>query len=222
MPEPSPRLVGIDPVVGEPTLAVVRAGRRRFRVRRVDIEPLSLVPGLVLTAEHLLHLEQATSTARAWTAAMRMLARTPIAQATMRAKLGQRFGDAAAHCVVDELTRAGLIDDVQAAESLRRRLERAGPIGPAKFARALAQQHIDPDVAEAAVHDLDTGQDAMEAATAAARAILPALARLNSETRRRRLAGRLARRGFDADTVLQVLEHVCEMPIDNSRYDADP
>ena len=140
----------------------------------------------------------------------------------MRAKLGRRFGDDAAHCVVEALQRTGLIDDVQAAESLRRRLERTGPIGPAKLASALTQHGVDPDVAEAALNNLATGQDAVEAAACAAKAILPSLARLPEDTRRRRLAGRLARRGFDAETVQQVLEQLCELPCDDSGYDADP
>ncbi len=214
------RICGIDDVASEPQLVIVRAGRRRFRVRRVDIEPLALTPGQVLSEQELSQLDLAATTAKAWVAALRMLARTPVTQAMMRAKLGIRFGDCAAHSVVDALQRDGFIDDVQAAASLRRRLERSGPIGPAKLAKALAQHHVDPDVAQATLNELTTGQNALEAAMTAVDKMLPSLAQLSNSTRQRRLAGRLARRGFDADTVQQALERLGLLHEEGTGYDA--
>ena len=216
------RISGIDDIASEPQLVLVRAGRRRFRVRRVDIEPLLLTQGHALSEQELSQLDLAATTAKAWMAALRMLARTPVTQAMMRAKLGRRFGDSAAHSVVDTLQRDGLIDDVEAAASLRRQLERSGPIGPAKLAQALAQHHVDPDVAQATLNDLATNQDALEAAMTAVDKMLPSLAQLTNETRRRRLTGRLARRGFDADTVQQALERLGPLCEVDTGYDDTP
>jgi regulatory protein len=215
------KITAINSVDDAPHLVVVRIGRRALKVRRVDIDPLHLHTGQTLSEQDAVHLEHAATIYKAWTAALKWLAKTPLTIATMRTKLGQRFGDNAAQSVVTALESAQLLDDVQAAESLRRRLERSGPIGPGKLATALARHNVHPDVAQDVLNDLSTGQDAVEAACQAATGMLRSLQRLDAPTRRRRLAGRLARRGFDAETVHETLERLGEGDTD-ARYDAYP
>jgi regulatory protein len=202
----------IEPIDNDGALVLVRFGRRRIRARRIDVEPLGLQQGDPVTTDTLAHLEHAAATAKAWNVALRTLARRPMARATLRARLGRRFGDNAACAVIDTLTAQGLLDDDAAAASLRRGLEHRGPVGPAKFAQALARHGIDPDAADAALQDMQQTQDPVEAATQAAMPMLRSLARFDRPTQERRLAGRLARRGFDADTVQQVLEAVLPRP----------
>jgi SOS response regulatory protein OraA/RecX len=76
----------------------------------------------------------------------------------------------------------------------------------------MARHGIDPDAADAALQDMQQTQDPIEAATQAAMPMLRSLARFDRPTQERRLAGRLARRGFDADTVQQVLEAILPRP----------
>ncbi|MCH2138545.1 MAG: RecX family transcriptional regulator [Phycisphaerales bacterium] len=192
----------------EPAMVQVRAGRRRFRLRRVDAAPMALYEGMTLTDAVLETIEQAVATAKALTAAQRMLARRPMAIATMRSRLGTRFGADAADTVIDALTRQGLLNDDHAAASVRRGLERSGPVGPARLAQALHRHGIHPDAAQAAVNDLDQLQEPVAAAREAAEPMLRGLARHDRATQARRLAGRLARRGFDHDTVRQVLDQL--------------
>jgi len=210
---PNPTTIhSIEPIHTDGGLVLVRFGRRRIRARRIDLEPLALQPGDLITNALLEHLEQAAATAKAWNAALRTLARRPMARATLRARLGRRFGDNAALAVIDTLTTQGLLDDAAAAASLLRGLEHRGPVGPAKFAQALARHGIDPDAADAVLQDMQQTQDPIEAATQAAMPMLRSLARFDRPTQERRLAGRLARRGFDADTVQQVLEAILPRP----------
>ena len=199
---------GIDQVQTDVSLLLVRFGRRRLRVRRVDLEPMQLCPGDVLTVDAVADLEAAAKTAKAFQAAVRALGRRPMAAAALRARLGSRFGDQAAHTVIESLLAQGVLDDASAAASLRRGMERRGPMGTARYAQALARHEIDPDVAQEAINDLDQQQDHVEAAMTAAEPMLRALSRFDRSTRARRLAGRLARRGFDAQTVHDALDRL--------------
>ncbi len=208
MPEGAATIAAIDPVPDQPALLQVRAGRRRWRLRRVDIEPLHLECGMPITDKLVEQLDAAATCAKAIKAAVALLARGPVARGRLLERLGRRFGLDAAEACVSHLTTAGLLDDDEAAASMRRALERRGPVGPARLARDLIARGVHPDATEAAVNDLAQKQDHVAAAIEAATPMLRSLTRFDCATQARRLAGRLARRGFDPDTVQEVLEHL--------------
>lgn len=215
------RVRSIDEVPGDAQLCVVRAGRRRWRIRRRELEQLQVAPGCDIDASTLTRLDGAVSVARAMAAAVKMLERSPRSAQALRDRLSDRFGAQAAQQVVEDLRRSGLVDDAHVARSLRQSLERSGPVGARRLAQALQQHAVDPAVAQAALGQLAQEQDPMQAACAAAEAMRRSLKGLDAATCRRRLAGRLLRRGFDQDTVEEALEQL-GLGANDSGYHASP
>ena len=135
----------------------------------------------------------------------------------MRQRLADRFGEVAARSVTDDLLRSGLLDDVEAARSLRRKLERSGPVGCVRLQQALERSGIDAAAAGQVLSELADAASPLEAAIESGRRTLGALRNLERSKQATRLARRLQRRGFDAETVEAALEQLGLGP-DASEY----
>lgn len=142
-------------------------------------------------------------------AALRLLKardRTPVALAR-RLRLKGFEGPVVEH-VVARLEDVGLLDERATAERLvRTELRKAAAAERLLKSRLFAEGVSDAVAAEviaAALEDVDPG----ESAEADARRWLERRGDLDPETARRRLAGRLARRGFGHDVVRGVLDRL--------------
>ena len=161
-----------------PLLAAVRAG---------------LVVGKRLEREDLRLLRRELRRAEALTEATRMLARRPLPRALLEDRLERKgVAPAALEEAVEALERAQYLNDRTYALGRAQSLAERG-YGDAAVRHILEQERVVPELIEEAVASLEPELE---------RARGLALA----ETNRKRLLGRLARRGFEYDTVEQIAE----------------
>ena len=161
-----------------PLLAAVRAG---------------LVVGKRLEREDLRLLRRELRCAEALTEATRMLARRPLPRALLEDRLERKgVAPAALEEAVEALERAQYLNDRTYALGRAQSLAERG-YGDAAVRHILEQERVVPELIEEAVASLEPELE---------RARGLALA----ETNRKRLLGRLARRGFEYDTVEQIAE----------------
>lgn len=112
--------------------------------------------------------------------------------------------------VLTRLTDLGLLDDAAYAQALLRELQRR-PAGPRLLQQKLYEKGIPAAIADAALQQA-TGSSADQHADALAlaRKKLPGLQRVDALAKRRRLTGQLARRGFGAEVIRQVLADLAQ------------
>jgi regulatory protein len=123
---------------------------------------------------------------------------------------------------IERLRAAGFVDDAVFA----RQLARSKLLGAGHSARRLRQElgkrGVARDVADEAVNEVveEEAVDEVALVAAAARKKLRALRGVDEATRRRRLYGFLARRGYESDTIRRALESLGdEMKADGERTD---
>lgn len=112
-----------------------------------------------------------------------------------------------AKSVVSTLVANGSINDARCAESLIHGWTRSSPLAPGELKRRLAARGIHGDIALEAIGAI-TGDDVLAMALDAAAHKLRTMTTLSKDVAARRMAGHLARRGFDEDTTRAVLEHL--------------
>jgi regulatory protein len=116
--------------------------------------------------------------------------------------------DVAEECVA-ALAAAGLVDDTLFAESFIRDRINFRPRGRAGLARELRAKGVDAETAHAAIGEVLEGEDVSEIDLAREVASRFAVRAGEDPLRaRRRLYGRLARRGFSGDTARRVMEEL--------------
>jgi len=111
--------------------------------------------------------------------------------------------------VIEHLTKIGLLDDEQFGRRLIGEWQARKPTGPRLLRARLLQRGIDRALADHLVREAAaTGPSQTDGALNLARRKLRSLSRFEPRVRRRRLYGALARRGFDADTINEVMEQL--------------
>jgi regulatory protein len=108
---------------------------------------------------------------------------------------------------IERLQRAGLLDDANFARQYTRSKALGSGMSRRRLQQELARRGVARDVSDQAIDDVFADERIDEAASIerAARKKLRVLARVDDETRRRRLYAFLARRGFDIDDIQRVM-----------------
>lgn len=129
-------------------------------------------------------------------------------------KKGVEAGPAAA--AVDRLRDAGLVDDARYARALARSKALNAGASRRRLEQELARRGVPRDVADQAIAEVwvEEEVDQVAAATALARKRAPSLARLDPASRRRRMYGFLARRGYSGEEIRLAMAAVDEEPDD--------
>lgn len=129
-------------------------------------------------------------------------------------KKGIEAGRAAA--AVDRLRDAGLVDDARYARALARSKALNAGASRRRLEQELARRGVPRDVADEAIAEVwvEEEVDQVAAATALARKRAPSLARLDAASRRRRMYGFLARRGYSGEEIRLAMAAVDEEPDD--------
>ena len=189
----------------------VLAERRKIAMLLTrDVADLRLRVGMSLADVPERALLHAAARAAAMALALNIVNQQAITSARMLQRLTRR-GHSAAACrdVLAELTRLGLLDDHQFAQSFIRSLMRAKPAGARLLTSRLIQRGVPRDIATKSVADALASVDQRQEATRLARARADRMpARLEPEARRRRLFGLLARRGFPPDICFAAVAEV--------------
>lgn len=207
-----PVTISVRPLARPAGWFAVRFGRGREGTAALhpdDLAELNIRDGDVSTPG----LERAIAAARDRSAArreaLRTVSRRSITAAALRTRLvAAGHAPEAAGAVVDALVRTGAICDQRFADSAAASARRAGR-SEAEAMRRLRDRGVDEATARAAVERTRNdalGTDLETARMFAASRLRPSMRVLPPATRRRRLAGQLARRGHDEDTIRRVLD----------------
>lgn len=194
---------------GDPTRFAVKIARHSFGpVHAKDLDALGIVVGQPLDHAARRRLADALAREAARGEALRLLGTKARAARDLRNRLARKGHDPTpAAEAIDRLAAVGLVDDEALAETRAQALARADAAGPRAAEHKLRAQGIDARVAGAAVAEAFERVDLVERAAAAARKRARALPpTLDQPTRRRRLYGFLARRGYDHPTCMHATD----------------
>jgi regulatory protein len=212
-------------VTDEARITAIRPHRRNADRVEIDIGDRTLVvspefvvraglrAGATLTAADRQALEAETAVVQAFDRALLLLAHRARSRAELARRL-TRLGLAAAaiDVALQRLARLGYLDDAAFARQLARGRLFANGQSRSRIRSELLRKGVDRQTADGAIEEALAGEDVDEdsiierVASKKARS----LAKLDAPTRRRRLYGFLARRGFDADEIRRVLERLVE------------
>lgn len=169
----------------------------------------NLSVGKQLTDEAIAELKAADGLERAHSRALDYLSYRPRSEAEVREYLldkasptGDPFSEDVIEEVLGRLTRAGLVDDAEFAQYWCENRARFRPRGKRMLRYELRQKGVSS-------YDIDAALDAYDEATAIqklAREQARRLAHLPPDTARRRLYGRLTRRGFSGYLIQETLD----------------
>lgn len=158
--------------------------------------------GLQVDGAALVDAAKADEEKRAWDAALLFLAVTGRARREVEKRLQRFFSAEVAERVVGRLDRGGWLND---ADFARRYCESRVGYGERRLLQDLARRGVARDVAMTAVRASLVGVDATAGARDLAQKRLQGMTGVDRDTAHRRLAGFLARRGYDFTTISRVL-----------------
>jgi regulatory protein len=209
-----PILTGIAPDPRQPGYRLVEVDRGRFASlpgAALDVLGMPLAPGVELSAPALARLQELADIEAAYRAAVRALAMRGRARGDLRRRLIQKQHPPRA---VDEalarLDAQGLLDDRRFAIDYAAR-HAVGGRGPARLVSDLLSQGVDRALADAAVGEAlaEEGIDPERILRTVAARRASQLATLAPVVRKRRLLAYLARRGYRAAQVKELVEELC-------------
>ena len=213
--DPGRIAIRITPVSGDPAGADdqtndASSGRPAYLATLADtsIHELGLTIGSPVTDSLLDTLEPRVGRDRALRSALARVGRRDFSSGMLRDRL-RRAGHPteAADAAVQRLAELGLIDDDAFADALIREARRSRPAGDRLLRQKLFTKGLPAPVIDAALARSQPAPD--EVAEAAAEFAIREsrkMIRLAPEVRRRRLYGRLARRGFDGDVIRNAMQ----------------
>ena len=185
---------------------------RSFALVALDIvERLDLGVGVALTpAKERALLDEADALAT-YDRALNLLAVQARSSRDLKRRLVQK-GEPAPYVdrAIERLTAVGLLDDAQFARQLARSKALGQGASKRRVQQEMFKRGVARDVADEAITEVFEEEEVDETgnAEAAARKKLRTLAGVDGETRRRRLYGFLARRGYGPDAIRVTLERV--------------
>jgi regulatory protein len=197
----------IRPVASDPNLRHVRVDDSAVAtLRAADIEALSLAVGQRWTAALARQVEETIALNKARKQAMSLLSRRGYSRAELIERLVKRQHEArVAEAIADELQRDGWLNERAYAEDVVRGTVRRGPAGRRLIQERLQRRGVAGDIAGEVTAQAASGQDDRQAALELARRRLATMAGIDPAKARRRLAGLLARRGFDDEVIAGTL-----------------
>jgi regulatory protein len=143
---------------------------------------------------------------RAKNSAYRYLTYRPRSRAEIETKLREKeFDDEIVRQVIADLVRFGYVDDQEFARLWAQSRVRLRGFGRRRIERELTNKGIDRGIIKQIFAELFDGDSEFETATLTAQKKLTTLRSVDRETRRRRLAGFLERKGFSFEIIGRVL-----------------
>jgi regulatory protein len=144
---------------------------------------------------------------RARNTAYRFLTYRSRSRAEIEEKLQDKeFGEAIIAAVLADLARLGYVNDLQFAREWTRSRIRGRGFGRRRIGQELKNKGIDPDIIRAVFAEVFLDETEFDTAKQVAQKKLNAMLSLDRDTRRRRLAGFLERKGFSFDIIRVVLK----------------
>jgi regulatory protein len=148
---------------------------------------------------------------------LRQLSHGPRTRRQLEDKLRQRGCDEdVAAAVLDRMAEVGLVDDAAYAEMLVRSRQETKGLAARALGHELRRKGVPDELVEAALEDVDP-EGERERARALVERRLRSLHGLDREVQTRRLAGFLARKGYDARLAYQVIREALDAAPEHRR-----
>ncbi len=183
---------------------------RRFTLSEETVVRSGLRVGQTLDASSIEEILGQDSEIRAKDTALRLLGTRARGRAELKRRLRARgFSADTANRSVDELAAAGLVDDQEYAKAFVRSRIRSRPRSPGVIAQELRARGIPENISAQALRDILEEEQVAEVdlARRVAARFIPRRGE-DLRKRRRRLYNLLARKGFESDTIRQVVDEV--------------
>ena len=144
---------------------------------------------------------------RAKNTAYRYLSYRPRSYAEVEKKLRDReFGEALVNAVLSDMIRLGYLDDEKFADQWVQGRVRLRGLGRRRIEQELRDKGVDRETIRRALTSLLTTELEIETAKKSAHRKLASMQTLDRDTRRRRLAGFLERKGFSYEVIRSILK----------------
>lgn len=171
----------------------------RFRLRE----------GMALSPEAIASILQSEVRQECFDAAVKMLQSRLHARVELRRKLiGREYSESMVDEVLTDLTRLGYVDDARFAKTVTLAAAEHRQHGRQRAMVELLRRGVEGETARRAVQDVYDATDSLAIARRLAKKRASSLKRLDPIVARRRLAGMLARRGFEYDVVKPVIDEL--------------
>ena len=211
-------ITALSPTKRDPDRVTIKVNRKAVAtLGRQHADDLGLAVGMPWTPELADAVAEMAIYDKAMRDATRRLSRRAMSRGQVRDKLrGLGHDDTVTQRVLDRLEALDLLDDAAFGRMLIAETRRARPAGPRLLRHKLRQKGLDPALIDTLVDEAQQSADPIDDARELVSKTLPRLARVDPATRRRRLYGVLARRGFEGETITRVMD---ELPTDDDAYD---
>lgn len=205
-----PQISALQPAKRDPDRLTIKvAGKAVATLNRRYVEDLGLTVGHAWSEELADTVAEMAIYDKAMRDATRRLARRAMSRGQVRDKLRTLGHDAAViDRVLARLDELELIDDAAFGRMLIEETRRARPAGPRLLQQKLRQKGLDPELIGRLIDEAEEHADADADARALIEKSLLRLQNCDAPTRRRRLYGALARRGFDTEVIQRAMEQV--------------
>lgn len=172
------------------------------------VENLGLRVGLEIESQTIEKLIAADEAMRAKNFALNILRENIYSKTQMTQQLEREgFKEQTVKTIIIELINSGHIRDRLYAEKWVQRRQKSNPRGRTVLKQELIEKGVDPETAEQVLAEVKT-EDEARLALQIARKRVKQYRRLPIHVAKRRLHGFLARRGFESETIMQVIEKV--------------
>ncbi len=199
--------------------AIHVGGRRVAVIDETRLDELGLQVGQLCDAARLSVLRRVEAEDGAMRDAIRMLGRRDFSTGMMAERLARReHGAGAIGYVVERLVGRGLIDDEAYGRALIEAELGRGAAGERRLIHKLVGRRLPRPLAERLAGEVIGARDVVSDARelAARRLATTAMRRCDAATRKRRIWGLLARRGFDSETIAAALDGLAGMDGDDA------
>lgn len=178
-------------------------GRYVLSLHEESILLAGLKPGMEVDGPRLAAALRQDQEKRAWDHSLRLLSAAARTRHQIAQRLKARYAPEVVEAVLERLERAGWIDDLAYA---RHYVEVRRGFGAARLLSDLIRRGVSAELARQAVAEGLEGEDMLAQAQEAAAQRLRRMPGVDRDTAYRRLAGYLARRGYDYETIARALE----------------
>lgn len=205
-----PSVTALSPTKRDPSRISIKVdGKYVGTVPDDQLKTLGITIGTEWHDDLASHVVGAVAFGKALNSAMSGIARRMMSNTQLRRKLRDKgHEDPVIDRVLERLNNVGLMDDEAFGRALISDQMKRKPAGPALLRSKLYEKGVDRSLIEKLVDEACEQTDLVADAIRLAESKVRTMRRLDDATRRRRLYGALARRGFKSDTIRTAMEHV--------------
>lgn len=208
----TPTITALKPTLKDPTRWSIKVGRKYVgTLPQTEIQEMDLQVGTPWTPQLAELVTHSATVDKIFRSAKFRLSRRMYSAANLALKLRMSKHQPTPEVVAEVIGKChdiGLLDDEVYGRALIRDIQLRKAAGPRLLQTKLMQKGLDHKLIEKLIRETAADRDDFDAAMDMARKKFKSLSRLPMQKARQRLYGQLTRRGFEYDTVSQVMENL--------------